>query len=95
MFRPQSYLISAVLLLRGAVAQDDGITRRNDTEEDKMRKQMQASLTAFLNANPDFSLPGLPSGRGGRGRGRGGGGLSRGGAGATGLTPAGRYPMEI
>jgi len=50
----------------------------------------------ILTANPDFSLPGLPSGRGGRGRGRGvGGGLPRGGIGATGLTPAGRYPMEI
>lgn len=50
----------------------------------------------ILTANPDFSLPGIMPGRGaGRGRGRGGGGgVPRGGA-ATGLTPAGRYPMEI
>lgn len=50
----------------------------------------------ILTANPDFSLPGLPSGRGARGRGRGrGGGLPRGAGAPSGLTPAGRYPMEI
>jgi hypothetical protein len=46
-----------------------------------------------LAANPDFSLPGLPSGRGGRAR--RGGPLPRGGGVATGLTPSGRYPMEL
>lgn len=46
-----------------------------------------------LAANPDFSLPGLQAGRGGRGR--RGGPLPRGGGVATGLTPSGRYPMEL
>lgn len=46
-----------------------------------------------LAANPDFSLPGLPSTRGGRAR--RGGPLPRGGGVATGLTPSGRYPMEL
>jgi hypothetical protein len=45
-----------------------------------------------LAANPDFSLPGLPSTRGGRGR---RGPLPRGGGVATGLTPSGRYPSEL
>lgn len=48
---------------------------------------------AVLAANPDFSLPGLPSTRGGRPR--RGGALPRGGGVATGLTPSGRYPMEL
>jgi len=42
----------------------------------------------ILNANPDFSLPGLRGGRGGRGR----GGPTRGALGPSGLTPPGRYP---
>lgn len=54
----------------------------------------------ILNANPDFSLPGMaPSGRGGRGRGRGGGGRMGMGSPLTnvnaGLTPMGRYPTDI
>ncbi|KAK0907417.1 regulator of ime2 [Friedmanniomyces endolithicus] len=54
----------------------------------------------ILNANPDFSLPGMGSGnRGGfRGRGgRGGGGMGGRGMGSPpgGLTPVGRYPTDI
>lgn len=45
----------------------------------------------ILNANPDFSLPGLRGGRTGRGR----GGPTRGTLGPSGLTPQGRYPTEV
>lgn len=48
----------------------------------------------ILNANPDFSLPGMR----GMGRGRGGAGMGRGGsppAATLGLTPSGRYPTDI
>lgn len=45
----------------------------------------------ILNANPDFSLPGLRGGRAGRGR----GGPTRGALGPSGLTPQGRYPTEM
>lgn len=46
----------------------------------------------ILNANPDFSLPGLRGGRAGRGR----GGPTRGTLlGPSGLTPQGRYPTEM
>nr|POE48371.1 ph-response regulator protein pali/prr-5 [Quercus suber] len=64
----------------------------------------------ILNANPDFSLPGMTPGRGGAGGMRGGGGLGGGlgevaggprphhtrmGSAGLGLTPAGRYPTDI
>lgn len=51
----------------------------------------------ILNANPDFSLPGMRIG--GRGRGRGRGGMMRvyppPTAATMGLTPSGRYPTDI
>ncbi|KXT17440.1 hypothetical protein AC579_5687 [Pseudocercospora musae] len=50
---------------------------------------MRRKEDVILSANPDFSLPGVGMSSRGRGRGRGRGMVP---SGATGLTPAGRYP---
>ena len=54
MFRPHLFLMFALVFLRGAVAQETGISRSPDTAEDTLRKQMLNSLTAFLTANPNL-----------------------------------------
>lgn len=48
----------------------------------------------LLNANPDFSIPGVGVGRPGRGRGGGRGAMAASNMGG-GLTPMGRYPTDI
>lgn len=54
---------------------------------------MRRKEDVILSANPDFSLPGVGLPGRGRGRGRGGRGGMMIPPSATGLTPAGRYPI--
>ena len=50
----------------------------------------------ILNANPDFSIPGVGMGRGRGGMvGRGRGGLPAASAAGGAMTPMGRYPTDI